>query len=277
MEYIEVRFETTDETAKEIFTALLANIGFDSFTTEDNDLKAYIPKKDFDKETLDETIEPLPFEGIEHTITTIPDKNWNEVWEQNYFSPIFVDGKCLIHSTFHKDLPDAKYDITIDPKMAFGTGHHATTSLVISEILKMDVKEKSVLDMGCGTGVLAILSSMKGATPIMAIDIDQWSYDNTLDNMSVNGIDNISVKCGDASLLSESEKYNIVLANINRNILLEDMPSYIKSLHKNGTLIMSGFYKEDLPLIQERAKELGLEFISHHIKENWTVATFLNS
>jgi ribosomal protein L11 methyltransferase len=203
----------------------------------------------------------------------VAEKNWNEEWEKNYFKPINVDNKCIIHSTFHTDYPEAEYEIIIDPKMAFGTGHHATTSQMVSGTLGMDLKGKSVLDMGCGTGVLAMLASMKGAEPILAIDIDSWSYDNTLENMSINNIDNIEVKCGDASLLTEGE-FDVILANINRNILLNDMPTYVARLNKGGELLMSGFYSEDLHLIQNKAKELGLTYAYHKVKDDWTVVNF---
>jgi ribosomal protein L11 methyltransferase len=184
-----------------------------------------------------------------------------------------VDDKCVIHSTFHTDYPETEYEIIIDPKMAFGTGNHATTSQMVSVMLEMDFAGKAVLDMGCGTGVLAILASMKGAEPILAIDIDQWSYDNTLENMHINSIDNIEVKCGDASLLTQGV-FNIILANINRNILLNDMPAYVARLADGGELLMSGFYSEDLVLIKEKADELGLDYNFHRILENWTVVRF---
>lgn len=277
MIYTEIAFTITpaNPVVNEILTALTAEIGCDSFNESAIGINAYIPEAVFDKAALDAIISSATFEEkVSYETNTIADKNWNEEWEKNYFQPINVDNKCVIHSTFHTDYPEVEYEIIIDPKMAFGTGHHATTSQMVSGTLEMDLKGKSVLDMGCGTGVLAMLAAMKGATPILAIDIDPWSYDNTLENMRINNIDNIEVKCGDASLLTEGE-FDVILANINRNILLADMPTYIARLNKGGELLMSGFYSEDLHLIQGKAEELGLSYNYHKVLDNWTVASFL--
>ena len=276
MIYTEIAFTITpaNPTINEVLTAITAEIGCDSFDESETGMNAYIPEKDFSLEALEEALSTITFEEkITYKITSIPEKNWNEVWEKNYFQPINVDNKCVIHSTFHTDYPHVEFEIIIDPKMAFGTGHHATTSQMVSAMLEMDFTKKSVLDMGCGTGVLAMLASMKGATPILAIDIDPWSYDNTLENMGINHIDNIEVKCGDASLLTEGT-FDVILANINRNILLNDMAKYVARLKKGGELLMSGFYLEDLPMIQGKAEELGLSISYHKAKDNWTVAHF---
>lgn len=276
MKYTEIAFsiEPSNPEVNEILTALTSAIGCDSFDENENGMNAYIPEKDFDKDALDTILSSATFvEKVSYEINEIAEKNWNEEWEKNYFKPINVDNKCVIHSTFHTDYPEAEYEIIIDPKMAFGTGHHATTSQMVSAMLDMDFTGKAVLDMGCGTGVLAMLASMKQASPILAIDIDVWSYDNTLENMRINNIDNIDVKCGDASLLTEGE-FDVVLANINRNILLNDMPAYVARLKKGGQLLMSGFYLEDLGMIQEKATELGLTFVYHKVKDNWTMASF---
>lgn len=276
MKYTEIAFTVKPASAvvNEVLTALCAEIGCDSFNDTDNGMNAYIPEDDFDADALTAVLGNMSFEEeINYKINAVEEKNWNEEWEKNYFQPINVDNKCIIHSTFHSDYPETEYEIIIDPKMAFGTGNHATTYQMVKAMLDMDFKSKAVLDMGCGTGVLAMLASMKGAAPVLAIDIDPWSYDNTLENMRVNNIDNIEVKCGDASLLSEGE-FDIVLANINRNILLNDMPSYVARLAKGGELLMSGFYLEDLVLIQEKAESLGLSYTFHHSKENWTVVGF---
>ena len=276
MIYKEIAFtiEPANEMVNEVLSALTAEIGCDSFTDSEVGMNAYIPEKDFDASALEEIMNSVNFdEKVSYVVNTIEDKNWNEEWEKNYFQPINVDNKCVIHSTFHKDYPECEYEIVIDPKMAFGTGHHATTSQMVSAILEMDMQGKSVMDMGCGTGVLAMLASLKGAEGIVAIDIDPWSYDNTLENMKINNIDNIEVKCGDASLLTEGE-YDVFLANINRNILLNDMHIYVARIKDGGTLLMSGFYLEDLPMIQEKAEELGLTSLHHRVKDNWTVAGF---
>lgn len=276
MKYTEIAFTIApaNPVINEILTAVCAEIGCDSFNESETGMNAYIPEKDFDQQALDLVLGTLTFEeDVKFVINTIAEKNWNEEWEKNYFQPINVDNKCVIHSTFHTDYPECEYEIIIDPKMAFGTGHHATTSQMVSAMLNMDLTGKAVLDMGCGTGVLAMLAAMKDAEPILAIDIDPWSYDNTLENMRINKIENIEVKCGDASLLTEGQ-FDVILANINRNILLNDMPSYVARLNDGGQLLMSGFYLEDLPLIKEKAQELGLSFVFHGSKENWTVAEF---
>lgn len=277
MIYTEIAFKVTpaNPVVNEILTALTAEIGCDSFNDSEQGMNAYIPQDDFDQSALDALMTMTSFdEEVSYTINEVVEKNWNEEWEKNYFKPINVDDKCVIHSTFHKDYPKTEFEIIIDPKMAFGTGHHATTSQMVSAMLDIDFDGKAVLDMGCGTGVLAMLASMKGASPILAIDIDKWSYDNTLENMSINNIDNIEVKCGDASLLTHGE-FDVVLANINRNILLNDMPAYEARLKSGGVLLMSGFYSEDLSLIQEKATSLGLTYTYHKVKDNWTVAHFV--
>lgn len=276
MIYIEIAFEITplNPVINEVLTALCSENGCDSFTDTEVGMSAYIPEKDFDRASLDEMLKCITFdEKIDYVINTIASKNWNEEWEKNYFQPINVEGRCVIHSTFHTDYPETEYEIIIDPKMAFGTGHHATTSQMVSSMLDVDFTNKAVLDMGCGTGVLAMLASMKGASPILAIDIDEWSYDNTLENMRINKIDNIEVKCGDAALLTEGQ-FDVVLANINRNILLNDMPAYVARLNAGGQLLMSGFYLEDLDMIKDKATELGLTYISHRVKSNWTCVSF---
>lgn len=276
MIYTEIAFTITpaNPVVNEILTALTAEIGCDSFDENATGMNAYIPEADFNKEALDTILATATFEEkVDYVINSVAEKNWNEEWEKNYFKPINVDNKCVIHSTFHTDYPEVEFEIIIDPKMAFGTGHHATTSQMVSAMLEMNLNGKEVLDMGCGTGVLAMLASMKGAEPILAIDIDPWSYDNTIQNMEINKITNIEVKCGDASLLTEGT-FDVVLANINRNILLNDMPTYVARLIKGGQLVMSGFYSEDLSLIQDKAEELGLSYNFHRVQDNWTVISF---
>lgn len=276
MIYTEIAFtiEPQNQVVNEVLTALCSELGCDSFNDSETGMNAYMPETDFNKEALDTMLTTISFdEKISYVINSIAAKNWNEEWEKNYFQPINVDNRCVIHSTFHTDYPETEYEIIIDPKMAFGTGHHATTSQMVGAILDGDFKGKSVLDMGCGTGVLAMLASMRGASPILAIDIDVWSYDNTLENMRINKIDNIDVKCGDASLLTEGA-FDVVLANINRNILLNDMHAYVARLNADGHLIMSGFYSEDLDMIKDKAAELGLTYEYHKIKDNWTVVSF---
>ena len=203
------------------------------------------------------------------------EKNWNEELEKNFFQPIVIDNRCVIHSTFHKDYPKAEYDIVINPQMAFGTGHHETTSSILGELLEADLKGKSVLDMGCGTSILAILASMRGAGKVTAIDIDDWCVNNSRDNIALNGISNITVELGDASLLNGREPFDVVIANINRNILLQDMPAYAACMKKGSELYISGFYTEDIPVLREKAESLGMEYVHHREKHNWAAVKFI--
>lgn len=194
---------------------------------------------------------------------------------KEFFQPIVIEDRCVIHSTFHHDYPQAEYDIVINPQMAFGTGHHETTSSILGELLDADLKGKSVLDMGCGTSILAILASMRGADPVTAIDIDDWCVNNSRDNIALNNISNITVELGDASLLKGRKPFDIIIANINRNILLNDMAAYAACMHKGSELYMSGFYVEDIPAIREKAESLGMTFVHHREKNRWVAVKFV--
>ncbi|MDP4202316.1 MAG: 50S ribosomal protein L11 methyltransferase [Bacteroidota bacterium] len=276
MDYIELTLSLNNSRGFEndIISATLAEIGYESFVYTNDGMKAYCAASLFDEKDLKNWKETLPCDiEVEFTFELIKDKNWNEEWEKHYFSPIVIGDDCVIHSSFHTDVPKAKYDILIDPKMSFGTGHHETTSLIIGELIKMDVTGKSLLDMGCGTGVLAILAAMKGAQPITAIDIDEWAYDNTVENIRLNGYPDIEVAKGGAELLA-GRRFDIVLANINRNILLNDMKHYAACLSSGGQLLMSGFYKTDMPAIEAEATENGLTFIKFEEKNNWVTTVY---
>jgi len=276
MTYIEVKFICTpnNEIVNSILSATIAEIGFESFVEDEQGTTAYIQKELFDTEKLDEILNSFPIEAeIIYTYKVIEDRNWNEEWEKNYFQPLIIDDKCIIQSTFHNIPATYEYNIYIDPKMAFGTGHHQTTELMIREILKDDFQGKSVLDMGAGTAILAILASMRGAGPVTAIDIDQWAYDNALENLTLNKINNVKVEIGGAELLG-TETFDIVLANINRNILLNDIYAYVSVLHDGGFLYMSGFYIEDIPAITEECEKHGMTFVSNTSKDNWTAVKF---
>lgn len=273
MNYIEVKFnaKSGESYIFDLLASYLGEIGFESFEEINDGILAYIDDQLFDKELLQQLVKNFPYaDDIQYNIAEIKQVNWNEEWEKNFFEPIIIGEECLIHSSFHKNLPKAKYDIIIDPKMAFGTGHHETTSLMIAEILKMDLKGKSVLDMGCGTAVLAILAAMKGANPVTAIDIDTWCIENSIENIEKNGVGEISVQLGDASLL-ENQHYDVIIANINRNILLSDIKKYSACLSKGGALYMSGFYTEDIPLIEKEANKYHLSLKSYKEKNNWVV------
>jgi len=273
MDYIEVNFviEPFEEYISDVLASELGEIGFDSFVPNELGMDAYILQRAFDESKLKSLLADFPFEAnIEYVINQIESKNWNEEWEKHYFEPIVIGEDCVIHSSFHKNVPNAKYDIVIDPKMAFGTGHHETTSLVIAQLLTMDLEGKTLLDMGCGTAVLAILAAMRGAKDILAIDIDTWCTENSIENIAVNNITGIEVQLGGAELLKDLH-FDIVLANINRNILLADMEQYAACLSTGGELYMSGFYVEDIPLIEAEANRNGLDLVEFNKKNNWVV------
>jgi ribosomal protein L11 methyltransferase len=273
MNYLEVHFyiEPYEEYISDVLAEELGELGFESFMPNEEALNAYIPENKFDESKLKELMADFPFEAtIEYKYTQIESKNWNEEWEKHFFEPIVIGNECVIHSSFHQNVPKATYDIIIDPKMAFGTGHHETTSLVIAEILNMDIKGKTLLDMGCGTAVLAILAAMRDAKNVLAIDIDTWCTENSIENIAMNKISGIDVKLGDAQLLSGLH-FDIILANINRNILLADMEQYAACLTSGGELYMSGFYKDDIPLIEAEATNNGFKLIDFKEKNNWVV------
>ncbi len=273
MNYIEISFsiQPLEEYITDILAAELGEIGFDSFVPDENGMTAYIKEEDFEREKFEKLVSNFSFgTKIEYSIENIPQKNWNEEWEKNFFEPIIIGNECVIHSSFHKNIPHAKYDIVIDPKMSFGTGHHETTSLMIEEILKMDFTDKKVLDMGCGTSVLAILAAKRGARDITAIDIDPWCTENSQENIKLNHVQQIQIEPGGAELL-KGLKFDIIIANINRNILLADMKKYSECLSTDGELYMSGFYKEDIPVIEAEANQHDLKLEYYREKNNWVV------
>ena len=276
MDYFEFLFcyNTENSFIGDLLAVELAEIGFESFVDDEKGIKAYIPVEKWDEGALKEKLDTFPFaDGITYSQTFVKGQNWNEEWEKNYFQPIVIGGDCVIHSTFHKDIPAAKYDIVIDPKMSFGTGHHETTSLMIEEILKADLNEKSLLDMGCGTAVLAILAAKRGANPVLAIDIEEWAYNNSLENIAMNDEPQIEVQWGGAELL-EGKFFDVIFANINRNILLEDMHKYAACMSSGAELYMSGFYREDIPAIDEEAKKHGLQQLSVNEKNRWVAVKY---
>lgn len=278
MKYIEVKFNTIPDTevVKDVLSAVIGEIGFESFVYGDNGMTAYIQQKLFDENRLKQEISNFPIENVQigYAVKEAEDKNWNKVWEENFFTPIVVGDRCVIHSTFHKDVPEAQYDIIINPQMAFGTGHHETTSLILEELLDAELEGKSVLDMGCGTSILAILASMRGAGKLLAVDIDNWCVENSKDNFRLNNINNIEVVEGDASILSDKGPFDVVIANINRNILTADMHSYVERMNPGAIIYMSGFYIDDIPVIRKEAEKNGLFFVHHNEKNRWADVMF---
>ncbi len=261
--------------ATEILLAELGNVGFESFVETETGLDAFIQKKDWNEAILEDIyiLKSDEFE-ITYNFKEIEQVNWNTEWEKN-FDPITVDEVCHVRAPFHEK-KDLDYDIIIEPKMSFGTGHHETTHMMIQHLLKLSIENKKTLDMGCGTGVLAILAEMRGAKPLDAIDIDNWCYLNTKENIERNNCKHITAYEGDVKAIP-SKNYDLIIANINRNILLNDMSEYANSLIPNGDLLLSGFYKEDLTLIKECCKKFDLEFISFLERKNWVAAHFKKS
>ena len=272
-DYIEVRFELSpcDEIATDVLAALLCEYDYESFVPDETGLTAYVKKELYKEEVLTQVVSDFPMENkIRYAHEIIEGQDWNSEWEKNYFKPIVVKDKCVIHSSFHKDIQQLQYDIVIDPKMAFGTGHHATTSLIIEQLLEMEMEGKSVIDMGTGTGILAILSHMRGAKNISAIEIDPVAHANAIENLKINGADIVNLILGDASSLSNLSSVDVFIANINRNIITQDIESYVCALNMGGIMLLSGFYEEDIPVIMKVAEPLGLKYVTHKVKDKWS-------
>lgn len=256
----------------EILIAELGFAGFESFVETPKGVTAYIQKKEHLPTMLENIfiLQNTSF-SIQYSFEEIEQVNWNAKWEEN-FHPILVDDRCAVRAPFHEK-SSAAYDIVIEPKMSFGTGHHETTHMMIQFILDTDFNDKTVLDMGCGTGVLAILAEMKGATTVEAIDIDQWCFLNSIENVERNSCQHIKVSKGDARIL-KSKKFDIIIANINRNILIQDIPTYATCLNANGLLFLSGFYNNDIPMIQEVCADYNLSLESQISRNDWVALKF---
>lgn len=275
MNYYELRFTYQSpietEILNDVLAAELGEIGFESFTQDEQGLQGYISDQLYDEAALKETLAAFPLEEttIHYVCTPVESKDWNEEWEKNYFKPIRIGNDCLIRASFHKPEPGYTYTIIIDPKMAFGTGNHETTYLMISWMLEEQLVGKRLLDMGCGTAVLAILARMKGAEKVVAIDIDEWAYANALENIRLNHTEEIEVALGGAERIAAFAPFEVIFANINRNILLQDMRYYAEALQPVGQLFMSGFYLEDLPVIEEECQRNGLRVEGYKERHNW--------
>jgi ribosomal protein L11 methyltransferase len=268
MNYIEYDFKINPlEPATEILIAELGEVGFESFVENEEGVLAYIQQGYWNENVL-EDIHILQSDEFEINFTSklIEQVNWNEEWEKN-FNPLQVDGLVSIRAPFHSN-PNLKFDIVIEPKMSFGTGHHETTHMMIQHLLEVDLQGKKVLDMGSGTGILAIFAEMRGANPIDAIDIDEWCFENSIENLERNNCEHISVYQGDVALLKD-KNYDVIIANINRNVLLADMQQYAACLNDKGTLLLSGFYTEDIPVLEVQTVKNGLKILTQKERNNW--------
>ncbi len=271
MDYVEVTaLVDPPQPWSDLLITELAEIGFESFEENLRGFKAYIPSADFDEEKLkalnlhEEEAKNVQFS---FSIKKIDNENWNQVWESN-FEPVDVDNQCYIRAPFHQPKPDYPYEIIIEPKMSFGTGHHETTTLMVSWMLETDFKGKQVLDIGCGTGILAILAAKKGADTVLAIDNYPYAWENTLENVARNNTPNIRVKLGDATLLG-IETFDIILANITRNVLMEDMEKFVSVLKTGGELYISGFFADDMKEITDKAVTYGVRAMAHKQNKEW--------
>lgn len=277
MKYFELDFKITpfSTDAADLLMTLVGEAGLESFVETEDGFKGYAQERLFHQETLDEMVEAFPFidHQVTYTIVEAEDKNWNEQWEKEGFKPVVIADRVLV--TNQQDVACSyDYKIIIDPHQAFGTGGHQTTGMIIERLLHMDMAGLDVLDAGCGTGILSIFALMRGAKHVYAYDIDNWSVRNTLENVALNGVAPIDVVEGDASVLTEGLSYDVVLANINRNILLADMPTFRSVMHKGSRLVLSGFYVEDIESLKAKAAELGLTFVNQTERENWASLMF---
>ena len=263
-----------NENLKDMFMELLGEIGFDSFMDTDDGFDAYCQEPLLNEEELNDIMQMEQFAKVKLLKKElIPDQDWNATWEASY-EPVIINEFCRIRAPFHKVEGSYKYDLIIEPKMSFGTAHHETTSQIIELMLQSDFSGLNLLDMGSGTGVLAILAKKLGSATTVAIDNDEWAYRNALDNIRLNDENDIAVELGDANSLNDRQ-FDVILANINRNILLRDMKEYVKCLVDGGKIFFSGFYEEDLILIIKEAERLGLTYSNHVTKNNWTAAVFV--
>lgn len=274
MIYTQISFKISPDTQenREILVAMLSELPFESFDETPEFVLGYIPGESANLEEINLVTSLLPFSVFTEN-EMIPDQNWNEVWEKNYFKPLLIGNRCLVRAPFHTEYEPAEFELVIEPKMAFGTGNHETTTLVAEQILEMDLTGKTVIDMGCGTGILGMLASMKGAKSVTAIDIDTWSFESTVENARLNNIFNLEAKLGDARLLGD-ELYEIIFANIHKNVILTDLPVYESVLQSGGKLYLSGFYTQDMPDVKAKAESLGLIETGFQEKNNWVVYSF---
>ncbi|HEX7583947.1 MAG TPA: 50S ribosomal protein L11 methyltransferase, partial [Prolixibacteraceae bacterium] len=274
MNYTQISFKLNPDNQenREILIAVLSDLAFESFEELEDCVMGYIPGESLNLLEIEEITATLPF--LVHTENEmIPDQNWNEVWEKNYFKPLLIGNRCLVRAPFHTEYEPAEFELVIEPKMAFGTGNHETTTLVAEQILNMELTGKTVLDMGCGTGILGMLASLKGAKSVTAIDIDTWSFESTVENARLNNIFNLEAKLGDARLLG-NESFEVIFANIHKNVIISDLPAYESVLQSGGKIWLSGFYTQDMADVKRKAESLGLIETGFQEKNNWVVYSF---
>lgn len=265
--------------ACDICAALCGTVEYESFEDNECGICGYIQKELYDRSSLEKTLEGFPLDSFSISFKTeeVIDKNWNEEWEKKGFNPIIIGDQCIIHDLKHPSDKSYPIDITIDACQAFGTGTHNTTRMIVEELLEMTLQGKRVLDCGCGTGILSVTAAKCGAVAAYGYDIDEWSVNNTIHNAKLNNLENVSALKGDSALLHEelTGKYDVVLANINRNILLNDLPTIANSMEDNAILIISGFYKEDESILIAKALELGLVEEKRNSSDNWAMIKFV--
>ncbi len=273
MDYVEVDCQVFPPRTIEIVIAEFAEFGFESFAENPHGFQGYIPANLFSEEKFSAlSVFQNKEIKINYTVKTIPDQNWNALWESN-FEPVTIENECYIRAPFHPEKKGFRYEIIIEPKMSFGTGHHETTHMMAQLLMELDVKGKTILDMGCGTGILAILARKMNAAKVMAIDNDEWAYNNTKENIIKNNVPEIEVLLGDAGLLTGLQ-FDIVIANINRNILLNDIPVYSNVIKDQGLLALSGFFLSELETINQRAGESGIQYIRNLCVNNWCASIY---
>ena len=279
MRYFEVTCKICpfSQEAADILSAMLAEIGFESFSVVEDGLTAYIQQSVWDEAGMQEVVQNffLPEVSISYSKAEAPDEDWNQVWEEEGFQPVQVSDEIVVHDVKHADVPQVKYDIVITPRLAFGTGSHETTRLILRTLAQLDLQGKHIIDAGTGTGILSIMAIKRGAASVFAYDIDEWSVENTKDNLLLNHIyNNVEVLCGDSSVLEGKEKADLLIANINRNILLGDLPRFASSLKQKGQMILSGFYLEDIQALTEAAEKLGFSLQKVESEQEWAMLLF---
>lgn len=276
-DYIELRICATpcSEEITDLLAAFLVDEGYESFVPDTEGLTAFVRSETFSAERVKSVIENFPIPtDLSFKSNLVVGQDWNEEWEKNYFKPIVIAGKCVVHSTFHTDVPHAEYDIVIDPRMAFGTRHHSTTNLMMSYLIDIDLMGKKVYDVGAGTAILSILAYKRGAGKVTGIEIDPPAWENAIDNIRLNNAE-MDMLLGDATLLPSGEEADVLMANINRNIIVADLPRYTAAVKPGGTVLLSGFYEEDIPVVADVATSLGLELKETRSDLGWAAVRFV--